>query len=285
LAIELKTLLHNLTPGTKKRVEAAKARWNAPVRDALRNETGLRLNSPDKNGRASGDPLAIPIHITDAIPEPILNIKFDDKEQWAIVLRKYRRELVALQRSSTAIDALFRVVLQKRKGDEFLGKSIPDLPAVEEIADRMLQEAGKCDPVGDILKKVNGDVLGAYWFKAIRDPKVAEAHPERQDGKIHLYWAVIGFVAQMLNLDTEALAVVVLAHELAHAYTHLGADIDGVRWSGTALSESQLEVTEGLAQYYTARVCERLQDKAPAVHAAYEELLKHQPDAYKTHEA
>ena len=32
------------------------------------------------------------------------------------------------------------------------------------------------------------------------------------------------------GFDVEALTYVVLAHELAHAYTHLGRDIDGNAW-------------------------------------------------------
>ena len=42
-------------------------------------------------------------------------------------------------------------------------------------------------------------------------------------------------------------------------------------------------VVEGLAQYYTSRVCDRLMLSAPEAKGAYEELLKHQPAAYQTH--
>jgi hypothetical protein len=43
-------------------------------------------------------------------------------------------------------------------------------------------------------------------------------------------WGVIGLFSQILGLNPEALTIVVLAHELAHAYTHRTADIDGKFW-------------------------------------------------------
>ena len=80
----------------------------------------------------------------------------------------------------------------------------------------------------------------------------------------------------------EDLAAVVLAHEaLAHAYTHLGRDIDGRRWEVQAFRDSDHALKESLAQYYTARVCRRLLAHAPGCHAVYEELLPHRPRAYQ----
>jgi len=43
-------------------------------------------------------------------------------------------------------------------------------------------------------------------------------------------------------------------------------------------------VIEGLAQYYTHRVCERLTGAAPGARRAYTTLLPHQPWAYRVHE-
>ena len=40
---------------------------------------------------------------------------------------------------------------------------------------------------------------------------------------------VIGLVSEWLGCAVEDLAIVVLTHELAHAYTQLGADIEGHR--------------------------------------------------------
>jgi hypothetical protein len=39
---------------------------------------------------------------------------------------------------------------------------------------------------------------------------------------------------------------VVLAHELAHAYTQLGADIDGRRWAAPSFAKAETALKEGL---------------------------------------
>ena len=109
----------------------------------------------------------------------------------------------------------------------------------------------------------------AYFFKV----------PE-----IRLYWMVIGIVAAALGVPREALTVVVLAHELAHAYTHLGRDIDSDRWDINAFAAADLAIVEGLAQFYTAVVCKRLESRLPTALPAYENLLNLQTGPYTAHQ-
>jgi hypothetical protein len=87
----------------------------------------------------------------------------------------------------------------------------------------------------------------------------------------------------MLGASTEALTGVVLIHELAHGYTHMGADIDNDRWTSWHFADSDHALKEGLAQYYTHILCQRLDDRLPGLENAYEELLKRQPSAYHSH--
>ena len=95
---------------------------------------------------------------------------------------------------------------------------------------------------------------------------------------------VIGLIAAMLNVPVEALTIVVLTHELAHAYTHLGRDIDGQRWDTAAFTKMELEIVEGLAQFYTKVICERLVGRYPVAKDAYEKLLKIQFGPYVVHD-
>jgi len=88
---------------------------------------------------------------------------------------------------------------------------------------------------------------------------------------------------RLLGVSLEGLTVKVLAHELAHAHTHVGADADGRRWGTTAFQRTDRALKEGLAQYYTCRVLERLGKQAPGAMDAYEKLLPHQPQIYGTH--
>ena len=94
---------------------------------------------------------------------------------------------------------------------------------------------------------------------------------------------VIVIFAGMLKVSVEALVAVVLAHELAHAYTHVGHDIDGREWETRAFASTDLSVVEGLAQHYTAVVARRLQDRFPGMLIAYETLLERQVGPYRAH--
>jgi hypothetical protein len=81
----------------------------------------------------------------------------------------------------------------------------------------------------------------------------------------------------------EALAAVTLTHELAHAYTQLGADIEGRRWPAADFARTETSLAEGLAQYYTERSLNRLDQRIPGVVAAFNALLKKQSDDYRAH--
>ena len=82
----------------------------------------------------------------------------------------------------------------------------------------------------------------------------------------------------------EDLAVVVLGHELGHAYTHQGADIEGHRWPTGFFTGTAPELLEGLAQYFTVQICRRVGNQCPNAERAYEVLLQHQPGPYHEQE-
>lgn len=95
---------------------------------------------------------------------------------------------------------------------------------------------------------------------------------------------VIGIMARVLGVAVEALAVVVLAHELAHAYGHLGRDIDSGRWDTEAFARANMSIAEGIAQFYTEAVCRKLEERFPAASQAYLGLLEYQSGPYRVHE-
>ncbi len=101
---------------------------------------------------------------------------------------------------------------------------------------------------------------------------------------IKLYAQVIAYHSILLCVEAEDLAFVVLAHELAHAYTIAGYDIDG--YKGQILDQPAHRnkyVVEGLAQYYTEAICHQLEKKYAQFKAAFEALLLNQRDIYKWH--
>src|SRR5208283_1566842 len=106
----------------------------------------------------------------------------------------------------------------------------------------LAQELAAYAAKAELLKRIteiNEDILGVYM-------PTARLIPDR--GQIEIYWVVIGAVARLLGVDDEGLAVVVMAHELAHAYTHVGLDSNRNRWED-GFWGCDPGIVEGLAQY------------------------------------
>lgn len=90
----------------------------------------------------------------------------------------------------------------------------------------------------------------------------------------------IGIIAGILDVSIEDLSFVVLAHEMAHAYTHVGLDIDGVQWNTEAFAESSKEIVEGLAQFYTESICKKYTNRQPGILEAFEKMIEKQSAPY-----
>lgn len=94
----------------------------------------------------------------------------------------------------------------------------------------------------------------------------------------------IALIAAMIDVQIEDLTVVTLAHELSHGYSHLGRDIDGGHWNDQAFGASELGVVEGLAQFYTNVVTDKMVSRSPGGCRAYLRLLELQSGPYRVHE-
>lgn len=119
--------------------------------------------------------------------------------------------------------------------------------------------------IDDIIRGIDIDILGAYFFRK---------------STVRLYWKVIGLFAGLLEVAIQDLTVVVLIHELAHAYSHVGRDIDGKQWETGLFAETDADIVEGIAQFYTWVVSDKLSDRAPGVKNAFEALLSKQGGPY-----
>ena len=110
----------------------------------------------------------------------------------------------------------------------------------------LLVRRARLDPLS-FMMKCNEDVPGAYKYTLSLSDDFTN-RPNR--AHIEIYCAVIGWVAETMKYALDDLALVVITHELAHAYTQLGGDIDGYRWNVVAFAEAEAEVelVEGIAQ-------------------------------------
>lgn len=250
-------------PDAEDRVNRSFKQWNQIVRDYIRTETGLKLSDGDSR-------FAIPVRVVRGFPVTLAQLidQYRDPIMWRIIIGQPK--LGGLIQGLEFLLATW---------DEFENwPSLPDAarngqPALERslaIASS-LQKAALAEKVVQQIKAIHEDILGVYRFQP------------GQGSVVELYWLPIAMVAAMLDVAIEDLTVVVLIHELAHGYTHVGRDIDGASWSDIGFGESELAVTEGLAQFYTEVISERLAVRTPGVLRAYESLLKLQSGPYLAH--
>jgi hypothetical protein len=108
------------------------------------------------------------------------------------------------------------------------------------------------------------------------------------EGRVYLYAQAITACANALGLRPRHLASVTLIHELLHALSHLGRDMDGRMWSEFALPDpggplfEPSWLHETVAQYFTYRHLIALQDTD--LMNAFETLSSKQAPAYRTWE-
>lgn len=253
-----------IPPDAQERVERAVKQASVPLRDHIRAETGLRLSDGTER-------LSIPIRVCEGFTGPFGDIinKYPDSQLWWLIcglrqlggivqgtswllnrwpdLEKWEHLPAAARGSGDAIAHTRDVALE-------LQKLVANPPLIEEI------------------KKIKADYLGCYFYPPVRAPW------------IEIYWMPIALIAAMLNIRMEDLAVVTLAHELSHGYTHLGRDIDGASWDTNGFSKSDPDVKEGLAQFYTDVVTQKLVSRQPGGHEAYKTFLKMQSGPYLVHQ-
>jgi hypothetical protein len=277
MPILLKDLIDQLPSDMEEKVRKARDRFNNRIREALRGETRFYFRRRAGSDSYRDETVAVPISIQPGLPEalqPADKQAIDDKHRLSLLLAPYRHTLATLRDGSKNAAEKLIPTLQ----NDALARSLLDgrekyLPAVSQYADALLRKLNEFQLTRFILQ-VNSDVLGVYRYRS----EVLWDNPEP---KIELYWGIIALIARDLGMEVEDLTCVVLAHELAHAFTHVGADADDHRWTTAHFAASALELKEGLAQFYTRSVCERLRDNVPGAMQAYEALLPHQPPAYQ----
>lgn len=252
----LKRLLDERDPTFRARVERSWRQCNQAVREILRNETGMRLGVEESHR-------AIRVLVVDGLPanfSQILSEEFDP-----IVWR------LLLNQSQFASGISIAKLFQTDASNIFAWLGVDaehgydsQLESVSRLFQHALDKIEK-HPLSRRLYSIHDDILGTYYA----------TKPE-----VNLYWMVIALVASNLSISVEALTVIVVAHELAHAYTHAGVDKDGESWDTDGFYDTALSVKEGLAQHYTEAVVSRLAARFPDAPGAFSSLLARQPPPY-----
>ena len=238
----------------EKKVKDTHKQWNTKIREQLRDRTGFSPTIGEKRQ-------FIPVYIIPGIPVSFRKIfnQYPDPFFWNVFIRKgeletTRKGLIYILQNTGEVE-----LIQYGGNAERLGYVDETLNTV----DHLLNFANQVNLV-DLIKGM-GDVFGCYY----------PGNPT-----IELNWISIGLFAGVMKVSVESLTMVVLAHELAHAYTHVGMDFDGNQWGTMQFECSDLAVIEGLAQYYTERIAQVWVSNSPEMLHTFYELLKHQSDEY-----
>jgi hypothetical protein len=270
--------LSKVIPDAKKQVEQAKDKWNSRVRELLRGETGLKFlrnefaeNKPqdaeNKNEQKNHIPAdeslkKAPIKIVDGFPPPLSHYFEDITDDPEILLRRqdFAQARTTLEFAKNNFERLLRYT---GKNDNTVNPQT--LQYVSEFFNGLIIEADQYKLMDRILY-IDEDCLGAYFFR----------RPE-----IHIYWLPIAILAQSSPIaDIESLTFIVLAHELAHAYTHQGKDIDGTDWYTEHFAYCDKGIVEGIAQYYTWQLCKRMKFHSSRFESSFNWMLEKQSETY-----
>jgi hypothetical protein len=279
MPIKLTDLIARVPVEVEEKVRRARDQARPVVQDALRAECRLFFRTPEEV-QQNRPGAQVPIEIAPGHPVVLEEIVFPDDLERIILLGRYRTFLEQARNGTAGLLRLREELLSRPHAENWVSASSDDLCSVANWAGALLKVLDEYDPLKLVLA-VREDFLGVYKYEA-GDLFADEFAVNR--AKIRLYWGVIGLVSDWLGCTAEDLTTVVLTHELAHAYTQLGADIEGRRWPAESFVNAEVSVKEGLAQYYTHRVLHRLERRYGGALNIFKMMLPRQPEPYRAHE-
>jgi len=276
MPILLRDLIAAIDPSVEQRVRRTRDRTRASIQEALRSECRLSMRSADEI-EEPGSTASVRVEIEPGYPEVLERVAFPDDLEHVLLLNGYRTQIEQAVSGLQGLEELREQLLRMSRPDQWISVSGGELANARSWAEELLKLRQVKDPLSEVLA-VKQDILGVYVYDAACTDEY-----EVNRAVIRLYWGVIGLVSKWLACSVEDLTIVVLAHELAHAYTQLGADIEGRRWPSREFDRAEVDLVEGLAQYYAWQTLNRLSRKFPGALKTFDSLLAKQSSPYHAH--
>jgi hypothetical protein len=209
----------------------------------------------------------------------LLNEELSDDEQWAVeLIGAWKERIEILSASANQLAPLIDGLSDLPSWSERVSKYRQTMNDVQHMTDQLRAYA----VLAKLLKRmmaIEDDILGAYFYQ---EESTLFGHSARKM-KIEIYWLVIGSLARIIGASVEGLTAVVLAHEIAHSYTHVARDLDWKCWE-SSFANSDRKVKEGLAQFYTHLTMTKMREQGEIdLWDAYSRLLSHQEGPYLCH--
>lgn len=234
--------------------EKVKKDWNPTIREYYRTTMGLRLYNGVKGKKAIGD-AGVSIQIRPdrddtflkAVDEMLPDVDFDRYAH----LRELR-------------DTLLKVSLHYAADPERM-----------KVYEWLLQDTR------NYLK--NNSLAGPFtaMMKTPGKHRTLFGTYSPLDQHVELFYMPLLIFCKYKEVDLQWAIVVVLAHELAHAYHHAGRDNDGRVWAG--MGRTHLWIREGLAEYYCERFVASQERSYPALRKAYNGMLDGSGEEYTSY--
>lgn len=226
------------------------------------------------------------------------------KKDWNNTIREFLRDSTGLKlRTKNSFDVSVEIIIKPDRNDEFIkliDENFPDLNFFEykqlkeflEIAkntkDFFKKDSEYFNEINDLIKYCD-EYFNKYNLKDI----VSKLFASNADGidiwgtytyydhHIEIYYLPIIIFCNLYSIDIESAIVKVLTHELSHAYHDVGKDRDGKTWLN--MPNSDVNIKEGLAQYYTERFIEEHSIPYPKLKQAYDVMVSCQSGPYIVH--
>ncbi|MFW5662197.1 MAG: hypothetical protein ACOCZW_00615 [Bacteroidota bacterium] len=222
-----------------------KLKWNMPIRNFYSKSMGVSLTE-------NSDRLMIPVNFMPAPTREIFELlndlfsdfDFDETEiisdylENALKARKYFTEPYALESLNNSID--FAQNLQQKHN-----------------INNMIRQ------LFNILGKDYRDIFGSYSIFSHR---------------VEIYLLPCIAYCKLKKIDLDVLLIIVLAHELAHGYNHIGRDKDGCWWRN--FYDLEVELAESLANYYTNQFIQYYNKKIKGIENTFNSLVSIMPEPY-----
>ena len=123
-------------------------------------------------------------------------------------------------------------------GLEIIERNYASLKSIQELKPILIDQTHIHETL-DFIRKLLNELDKVELLKKIKEINTDVLGTSFHQQEIQIYWMVIGIYATLMNLPVEALTLIVLIHEIAHAYTHLGQDIDNEKWETQGLCGMQ----------------------------------------------
>ena len=278
MPIKLTKLIARVSPEVEARVKRVLDQTRPVIRETLRTECRLTMRTADAavERKPGAD---VQVKVSPGHPAILKDLTFPDDFERVMLLGRYRLFLEQARRGIPPLLQLREELARQPNPEPWILSNEYELRSIGHWVEALLKLLDQHDPLKTVLA-VHDDVLGVFEYDACDE--FADDYSVNRAG-IRIYWGIIGLVTEWLGCSVEDLTIVVLTHEMAHAYTQLGADIDGRRWPAPVFAKAETSLREGLAQYYTARVLQRLERRYGGALKVYEALLSVQPEAYQSH--